>query len=456
MSPSTIAAISTPQGRGGIGIIRLSGDNAFAIIRTISNIAFNLDELLALNKRKLVHGYIKDSQGQPIDEVLMGIMPSSRSYTGEQVVEINCHSGKAVLSKILERTVEAGACIAAPGEFTRRAVEKGRIDLVKAEAINDLINARSEKALAIAMQQLEGGLTKRYEELKDQLISLLGEMEAVVDFEVDNPHLTPDHWKNKLEQIISLLSTMLKSSKLKKYVDHGFWVTLAGPPNAGKSSLFNAILNIERSIVCDMPGTTRDHISETIEIEGVEVKITDTAGLRETEDTLETLSIKRSKDQMEAADFILYVIDQSQAIKQEDVETIKKLVQDRGVLVLNKGDLPKDPSLKILKQQSIESIEICSLKNEGIENLLDILANKIARYFPDNPNSIVSSMRQRALIEKASMYLQNAYKALENTMSLDMAIYEIEKSVEELKEILGQITSDDVYDVVFKKFCVGK
>lgn len=456
MNNSTITAISTPPGRGGIGIIRLSGDQAFSIIKTISDLKIDLNELIDINQRKLIHGFILDNQGHPIDEVLLGLMPSHRSYTGEPVVEINCHGGRAVLSKILDRAMEAGAIIAVPGEFTRRAVEKGRIDLVQAEAINDVINARSDKALKIALQQMEGGLSKRYQMLKDQLLQILGEMDAVVDFELEDPLLTTDHWKKQLKDILSLLEAMLKSSKIRKYMDHGFWITLVGPPNAGKSSLFNAILNIERAIVCDVPGTTRDHISEMIEIEGVEVKITDTAGIRETESTIEAMSIMRTREQIKAADLILYVLDQNQPLSHNEIQVIEDTLAGRGIIVLNKADLPPNPSVEALEKHGIEFVRLSTLKNNGIDGLLDKIANRIAQYFPDEQSPIISSLRQRTLIEKAFNFLNNACQSLDEGNGLDIVIYEIEKAIEELKEIMGDISNEEIYEHIFSKFCIGK
>lgn len=458
IGPDTIAAISTPSGRGGIGIIRISGPEALPIVQSISKTKTKLLEYRACTSRKLVHAHIIDGNQTILDEVLLAIMPSNRSYTSEPTIEINCHGGRAVIAAILKEVLSNGARLAEPGEFTKRAVESGRIDLIQAEAINDLINARSEKAMKLALKQMEGGLTKRCQAMRLNLVELLSEIQALVDFEVDDRELESNKWFDKINDIIKALGSMIQASQVRKYMDHGVWIVLAGPPNAGKSSIFNAILNIERSIVCDCPGTTRDHISETVEIEGIEVRLTDTAGIRETEDQIESASVDKSLQQVESSDIVIYVVDQSKALEKEDEIRILETNQDKGLLVLNKKDLPMHSSVKrFIDSKPVHTIiAVSALMNEGIEELIDKVAEWITNHMPNQENPIASTIRQAKLLEKALEHITLSLNLIQEGHGIDLVEYELEKTIEALEEIIGKITNDEIFDTIFSKFCIGK
>lgn len=453
----TIAAISTPPGRGGIGIIRLSGSDAFSIAKKISTITISSEDLRQLKTRKIIHGYILNDRNEHLDEVLLCFMPANRSFTAEPVVEINCHGGRAVLAMVLKQVLAAGATPAPPGGFTRRAVENGRIDLVQAEAINDVISARSERTLKAALRQVEGGLSNRYKKLREKLIHLLSEIQAKIDFEIADQEIKNNYWKQQLDEIIKIVDNMLTSSKIRKYMDHGLWISLVGAPNAGKSSLFNAVLNIERAIVCDEPGTTRDHLSEVIEVEGIEVKLTDTAGIRQTDSKIESLSIEKTKQQIEASDLIFFIVDQSQEMESKQLEELINDFKDKLVLILNKNDLPQHATVKeFVPDQAIKRISTSTISSQGIDDLLDFIANWINKGISIQEDPIMTTLRQHKLLEQAKGYLNQGTKNIKNTRKLDLLTYDIESAVSCLNEIIGEISHDQVFDAIFNKFCIGK
>lgn len=458
MDTDTIAAISTPQGKGGIGIVRISGPKAFEIAEKVTESKINIISLQKNRSRKLLYAHLLDHNNEKIDEILIAVMPAQKAYTGETTVELNCHGGKAVLYSALESVLEAGARLAEPGEFTRKAVENGRIDIVQAEAINELINARTQTAMKNAFKLVEGVLSKRCIELRNELISILTQIEAVINFEVYPKNEEVKEWEAIILRNESIIQNMSRAADRNKYFNQGCWVVLTGPPNAGKSSIFNSLLGNDRSLICDKPGTTRDHINESIEIEGIEVKLIDTAGIRKTRNKVEKLSVERSKKQIEKCDIVIYVLDQSKKIKRDHLKEADEILKKNGFVVFNKVDLKINPSVEkfIETKKNRAIIHVSATTKDGIENLLDRLAEKILEDSKDNENTIITNIRQADLLKSAGSLLKSARGILLNQNCLDLVVYEIEKAKEKIEEIVGIITKDEILENIFCKFCVGK
>jgi len=450
----TIAAIGTPPGRSGIGIIRISGPNTLELIHTFIRSKIDILSLTSSQTRKLIHAYIIDGENK-IDEILLAYMPSNKSYTGEPTVELNCHGGRAILTYVLELILKNGARLAEPGEFTRRAFVNGRLDLVQAEAVNDLINARTKKAIKAAWRQMEGGLTKRCKDLKNTLLSVLTEIQAEIDFEVE---CNQKKWVDKISHAETIIHDMLDTAEKNKYLTQGCWVVISGPPNAGKSSLFNDIINIERSIVCDTPGTTRDHISETIDIDGIEVRLTDTAGIRDTNDKIESISIERSKQQISSADVVVYVLDQNKMLGGDEKKQAEKVLKEDGLIVFNKTDLKTHHTVKefIDNKKSKNIICISVLTKYGLDKFLDRLAELIDERTQGSEDPFVANIRQIRLLESARNNLLNVVKVIKQTNNLDIGMFEIQQAVNKLSEIIGDIANEEILNNIFSKFCVGK
>jgi tRNA modification GTPase len=450
----TIAAISTPHGRGGIGIIRISGPSTLDLVASVTKSSVDILSLSSFKTRKLIHAFVVD-QGQTLDEILLAYMPANKAFTGETTIELNCHGGRAVLSAVLECVLKCGARLAEAGEFTRRAFENNRLNLVQAEAINDLIHARTKKAIKAAWRQMEGGLTSRCTELRENLFNQISELQAEIDFEIDGSRA---RWVEQMKKAEVQIQSMLKSAEKSKFLTLGCWAVISGPPNAGKSSIFNDIINIERSIVCDSPGTTRDHISEVLEIDGIEIRLTDTAGIRATDDKIESISIERSRQQVTAADIVIYVLDQSCEMKAVEAEEAERVLKDDGLVVLNKCDLAMHPSVKtFVDKHSGKNIAIISiLSNYGVDDFLDMLAECINEKTNSGEDPIITNIRQTRLLESAKGNMQSAIEAIGSEGRLDICMYELELAMRSMSEIIGEISSEDILDNIFSKFCIGK
>ncbi len=453
----TIAAISTPVGVSGIGIIRVSGPAALAIASKVIKTNIDLLKYSNFTSRKIIHAFLIDKENEILDEVLLSIMPAGKSYTGEFTIEINCHGGPAVLHAALERVLEAGARLADAGEFTRRALENGRLDLVQAEAINDLIHAKTQTAMKIARRQVEGGISTKCEELKNALIDLLSNFRAMIDFEQDQENFITALISG-LEKIDRELSNLLANAVIGKMMSRGCWVVLTGPANSGKSSIFNSILRTERAIVSELPGTTRDAVSESIDYKGIEIKLFDTAGIRESSDHVEKEAMERSKESSNSADFILFVLDQSQEISLADIQNAEKITQGNGILILNKCDLMISSSAAqlLIKGNHDEIIQVSAKTGYQIENILENIHRKINKNIPSQADPIITNIRQIELINKAKEVVNNAQEMVIQKTELDIIESEIKPAIGYLEEILGQISDDEILDNIFKRFCIGK
>lgn len=457
----TIAAIATPPGKGAIGVIKISGESALPILKKIFRPFKSRSEF---ESHKLYYGFIVDPRDEKvIDEVLAVYMKKPKTYTREDVVEIYTHSGYYILKRILELVFMVGARPAEPGEFTLRAYLNGRIDLSQAEAIQELVSAKTETALNLALNTLMGKLSEKINTLKNELLEILVLVESAIDFpEEDIEIMEPEKLSQKIkEKIIPTIDLLIKNYKEGKIYKEGISLVIAGKPNVGKSSLMNALLREERAIVTPIPGTTRDFLEEEATIEGLPVKLIDTAGLRETEDVVEKLGVERAKKKFKEADLILFLVDVSEHPSEEDFKIYQEVKNFPHLVVLNKIDIQPNHLEEWKKELSKwginEFIEI-SVK-EGIN--LDILCKKIFEKITSEKRAevpeVVPNLRQKVALENAKEYLFNALKELEKPNPLpELVAIEIRGAISSLSEIIGEITTEDLLTQIFSTFCIGK
>lgn len=455
----TIAAVSTPFGRAGIGIIRISGSRAEEIAKKI----FRPNRpVQGLESHRLYLGRVIDpAGGDMLDEVLLSFMQAPNSYTREDVVEINSHSGHILLSKILQIIIDQGARLARPGEFTFRAFANGRIDLTQAEAVMDLINSRSERGLVLASRQVRGELRDRVRELRDKLIGILARIEAAIDFPEDEPGLlSREEAVEFIERnIIEPVRGFVEAYGHRKMWMEGINTVIAGRVNAGKSSLLNRLINEERSIVTSVPGTTRDIIESTIHVKGIPFKIMDTAGIREGKGRIERIGIKRSEEKLEEADLALVMIDQSRPLNRDDHRILKKADRAKSLVVINKIDLPSRLDEDELKDliSNMTVVRTSTLTGEGIDRLLDMIPAKVMERDPDSISlSPAPNVRQKAALSKALDSFTRASENMRQALPLDIVAMDIREGADTLAEITGETTNEEIYDRIFSEFCLGK
>ena len=453
---STIAAISTSPGVGGIGIVRLSGENTFKVIEKI----FKPLKKQTIKGYTMQYGHIIDKNNNIIDEVLVSYFIKPKSYTTEDMCEINSHGNNIILKQILELCIENGAVLAMPGEFTQRAFLNGRIDLTQAESVIDLINAKSEKEKESAIHQLEGYLSLEIEKIKRVILDITADIEASIDYpEYDIEEKTNETIINETKKIVDMLKKLENSFEKGKILRDGVDVAIIGKPNAGKSSLLNAILKEERAIVTNIEGTTRDTIEEYITLEGVLFKIIDTAGIRESDDEIEKIGIDKSKKALKKADIVIAIFDSTQELNKEDKEILEFIKNKNAIILLNKIDL-KDNKLKNNEQiLSLNKpiIEISAQKRDGIEELYDQMINifKINEINTEN-STIITNVRHKNAIVCAEENLNKIKEVLNNGMPTDIVSIYLKNAIEELNKITGENVTEDIINEIFSKFCLGK
>ncbi len=475
MNDSTITAVATPPGSGGIGIIKISGKDALSIAESIfiKKQRKNLSEENERNKcifnerkkiesHKLYLGHIVDKEkGKKIDEVLLAVMKAPNSYTREDVVEINAHSGYIALNEILKLVIKKGARLAQPGEFTKRAFINGRIDLTQAEAVIDIINARTEKSLEIASSQIEGDLKNRISSIRDSLIKLLSEIEAEIDFsdeeieDLDNDDMIARIQKEGIKPLKELLRGYEKGHVFKE----GIRLVVAGKPNVGKSSLMNRMANKERAIVTALPGTTRDIIEETININGIPAIISDTAGLHNSKDPVEVLGIEKAYEQITISDIVLFMIDASLELTKEDFKILKDLKHKEKIIIINKIDLVnKNYVFKMPESwKGIETVKISALYNKGIDKLNSVVTKIATDGLSINSNSsIIPNMRHKIEIEKCLETASRTKEGLKNETSFELIAIDLKEAIDSLGEIIGVSIKEEILDKIFSRFCIGK
>ena len=455
----TITAISTPLGEGGIGIVRLSGEKALQIANQI--FSGNVEPSYATT-HTVHYGKIIDPKTQKkIDEVLLIVMKKPNTYTGEDMIEINAHGGITVLNKILELTLQAGARLAEPGEFTRRTFLSGRIDLAQAEAVLDVIRAKTDKSLAMAMTQLEGRLSKQANEIKDRLVEIESRIEASIDFPEDVGEWNVGEIVQELAVIYKKVTDLIKSGESGKLIREGATIPIVGRANVGKSSLFNAIISEDRAIVTPYPGTTRDTVESWISVEGIPVKLIDTAGISESRNPIEIEGIKRTQKAIEEADIILFVVDQSEGMTEEDIELLtqikhKKREVKKIISILNKCDLAvARHKLSFGLPEPI--IRVSALRGDNVDLIVPTIANLI---LVDNTIPIVAKTRHIHSLTRTNNAIERIQKgcSLVGTIRLtpELVSYELKEAINALGEITGEITTEDILDHIFSEFCIGK
>lgn len=450
----TIAAIATAQGEGGIGIIRLSGPKALEVALKCFSVKGPVEE------RRLIYGSILGPAEERLDVGFLAWMPSPRSYTGEDIVEFHCHGGPLLLRQVLSAIVKAGARPAAPGEFTRRAFVNGKLDLSQAEAVIDLIRAQTSLSLSSAKGRLEGGLSRKVASVKDPLVELLAHIEAELDFteeEIDG--LPQAAISSTISEAAAGVEKLLFTFAEGRALKEGLKVLILGRPNAGKSSLLNVLLQEERAIVTAIPGTTRDVIEETLEIRGIPVRLMDTAGLREALDEVEAIGVRLAKSRIEEAGLIIYVADLT-ADLHADMEILSGLPPGKTIIAANKVDIGSG-RLKEAKDsfKGFETVPVSATTEEGIEALKDLIFEKAAggKAAMETPvGELVASVRHRDCLVKCLEGLERARAAFTGGLPRELAATDIRASIDALGEITGETTSEDILDIIFSSFCIGK
>ena len=450
----TIAAISTPLGEGAIGIVRLSGTDSFKIAQKI----FKGKDLNSVASHTLNYGHIVDpNKDEILDEVMVGAMRSPKTFTREDIIEINTHGGIAVTNEILQLVIREGARLAEPGEFTKRAFLNGRVDLTQAEAVMDIIRAKTDKAMNIAVKQLDGSLSDLINNTRQEILNTLAQVEVNIDYpEYDDvEEATTEIIREKTTEFEALLTNLLKTARRGKILREGISTAIIGRPNVGKSSLLNNLLREEKAIVTDIEGTTRDVIEEYVNINGVPLKLVDTAGIRETEDIVERIGVERSRKALKEADLVLLVLNASEPLTDQDRQLLEISQDSNRIILLNKVDLPQQIELDEIPA---DHIKISVLKNQNINQIED----RINALFFENAGLVeqdatyLSNARHISLIEKAVESLQAVNEGLAMGMPVDLLQVDLTRTWEILGEITGDAAPDELITQLFSQFCLGK
>jgi tRNA modification GTPase len=451
----TIAAISTPPGRGGIGIVRLSGRNSVEIANSVVVLKGGALKS-ALRSWHVAMGELLDDEGRMVDEVIVTYFAGPKSYTAEDVIEISCHGAPVVLRHCLDRAVRAGARLAEPGEFTLRAFLNGRLDLPQAEAVRDLIDATTLYQARIAAQQTQGSVSRRLAPIKAQLLELIALLEAGIDFAEDDISIAPvSEILRRLGPILEQTTALARSFRYGNLVRSGFSLAIVGPPNAGKSSLFNRLLQQDRAIVTAIPGTTRDVVSEMAEFSGIPLRLVDTAGIRETPELIERLGIERSFEAMSDADLTIVVIDGASPVSEDTGKLIAKArAQGRSLVVANKCDLP---GFGARGGAGETELRVSALTGEGIEELRNAILDHLApRGELEIQGGFITSVRQENLLNEAVSMLEKAQIAAREAIPHELLILDLYCALNPIDAITGATTADDILNRIFTTFCIGK
>lgn len=447
----TIAAIATAYGEGGIGIIRISGEDSRDILRKIFT--------GKIESRRLSYGKIVD-ENEHIDEVLAVYMKGPKTYTGEDVVEINCHGSMVALRKTLALVLSKGARMAEPGEFTKRAFLNGRLDLSQAEAVIDVIKAKSDRSFDVAMSQLEGSLSKRIEKIRQALLDLLVEVTVNIDYpDEDIEIMTYDKARDCLCNIRNMIGELLATSGSGRMIREGIRIAIVGKPNVGKSSLMNCLLRESRAIVTEIPGTTRDTIEEAVSIRNLPVYLIDTAGIRDTDDTVEKIGIEKTKEAFNNADYIILVVDGSRPLTSEDEEIISYVRGRRALVLLNKRDLGAEVTVDVISEKlpDCDIIETALSKGEGLKEIEDNIESLVyGGQISQGESLMVNNVRHIDLLKHADSAAGDALSLLEIMEPLDIVEIDIRNAYDFLGEIVGDTVSDEIINEVFARFCLGK
>ncbi|MBP3255435.1 MAG: tRNA uridine-5-carboxymethylaminomethyl(34) synthesis GTPase MnmE [Clostridia bacterium] len=458
----TIAAISTAIGNGGIGIIRMSGKETFQILQKM--FVNNKKEKINIEDIKgytIQYGFIiNSSTGEVIDEVLVSFFRNPKSYTREDMCEINSHGGMIIEKIILEECLKNGAILAEPGEFTKKAFLNGRIDLSQAESIMDLINSKTDKEAKASINQLEGELSNRIKEIKNDLLDMMADIEASIDYpEYDIEETTNEKAYKKLDLVENKLVDLKNSFNKGRILKEGIKTAIIGRPNAGKSSLLNKILKEERAIVSEIEGTTRDTIEEYININGIPLKIIDTAGIRDTDDQIEKIGVEKAINVLNDAELILAIFDNSKDLEKEDLEILNLIKNKNAIILLNKTDIVENnlENRKELIETNKNIIKISAKEGNGINDLYNEIENLFQiKDMTTGEEIIITNIRHKNQIENAIKSIENAKKSINDNMPIDIISISIIQCLEDLSKITGENVSEDIINEIFSKFCLGK
>ena len=457
MKKDTIAAIATAMTNSGIGIVRISGSEAFDIIKKIY-VGKNQKDLSKVKSHTIHYGYIVDGE-ETIDEVLVMIMKGPKSFTGEDTVEIDCHGGVYVVKRILETVIKYGARPAEPGEFTKRAFLNGRMDLSQAEAVIDVINSKNEYALKSSVSQLKGNVQKKIKEIREEIIYHTAFIETALD---DPEHISVDGYGEKLkvtvDNLLAELDILIKSSDNGRIIKEGIKTVIVGKPNAGKSSLLNVLVGEDRAIVTDIAGTTRDVLEESIQLNGISLNIMDTAGIRDTNDIVEKIGVDKAKTYANEADLIIYVVDASRELDENDFAIIDMIQDKKAVILLNKSDLDTVVTENMIKSYIDKPILSISAKEEsGIKELEDTLKNMFFHgEISFNDEVYITNIRHKTALKDAYDSLEKVNVSIENNMPEDFYSIDLLDAYESLGSITGETIGEDLVNEIFSKFCMGK
>ncbi|WP_368243690.1 MULTISPECIES: tRNA uridine-5-carboxymethylaminomethyl(34) synthesis GTPase MnmE [Enterococcus] len=456
----TIAAISTPPGEGAISIVRLSGEQAISIADAVFQ--SGKKKLIDVSSHTIHYGHIFDPEKyQMMDEVMVSIMRKPKTFTREDIVEINCHGGIVVVNQILQLVLRQGARLAEPGEFTKRAFLNGRVDLSQAEAVLDLIRAKTDKAMNLAINQLDGNLSRLIRQLRQEILETLAQVEVNIDYpEYDDvEELTTRLLLEKANQVQKQIQALLQTAQQGKILREGLSTAIIGRPNVGKSSLLNHLLREEKAIVTDIAGTTRDVIEEYVNVRGVPLKLVDTAGIRETEDIVEKIGVERSRKALSEADLILLVLNQSESLTTEDKQLLDITSGNKRIILLNKTDLPSRINQEDLVPylENEPALPISVLTSEGLDQLEQAIADLFfGGNTGDKDASYLSNTRHIALLEKAEHSLAEVIQGIESGMPVDLVQIDMTRCWDYLGEIVGDSVQDELITQLFSQFCLGK
>jgi len=473
MLDDTIAAIATPIGEGGLAVIRISGTQALAIAdRIFSPVGKTSLKPSAAASHTIQFGHVVRDE-KTIDEVLVAVMRAPRTFTREDIVEITCHGGILPAKLVLDAALASGARMAEPGEFTRRAFLNGRIDLAQAEAVADLIHSRTELALRAANEQLAGKLSQRINQLRDDMLKTLAHVEAYIDFpEEDIAEETKDQLLGRLERGVAFMDELLSTADEGQILRRGIRAAIIGRPNAGKSSLLNQLLGHDRAIVSPIAGTTRDTIEETANIRGLPVVFIDTAGLREARDEIEVEGIRRSRESLQKAEFILHVLDVSEPLTEADEKYLAEFADKKRILVRNKIDLPAKLELPQgvaqtflsassgdfpVAGQNLQIVDVCCVSGKGIEALKDAIKNLVwSGEIKTEMLEVMINSRHQDALNRARAATERTLEAFRQGATLELVALDLRIAVNAIGEIVGKTTTEDLLDMIFSQFCIGK
>lgn len=454
----TIAAISTPPGEGAISIVRMSGEEAVSIAQKV----FSGKDLTQAKSHTINYGHIVDPKThEEIDEVMVSLMLAPKTFTREDVVEINCHGGIVATNRILQLLLVNGARLAEPGEFTKRAFLHGRIDLTQAESVMDLIRAKTDRSMKIALNQLDGNLSHLIDSLRKDILDVLAQVEVNIDYpEYDDvEEMTTKLLREKAIEIKQRIEQLLKTASQGKIMREGLATALVGRPNVGKSSLLNHLLHEDKAIVTDVAGTTRDVIEEYVNVSGVPLKLIDTAGIRETDDKVEKIGVERSKKAIEQSDLVLLVLNAAESLTKEDLELIRLTNDKKRIIILNKTDLEEKLDRKELAKISENAPVYATsiLKNEGVEALEEAISKLFFNGIENSQSTVmVTNARHIALLEKAQNSLDSVLEGISSGMPVDLVQIDMTEAWNLLGEITGESYEDELLDQLFSQFCLGK